>query len=61
MSAASVPAEAPEASPQLPPFDYEPMPYTGPSKDAVRSLRKQHLNPGMSVACCTDLQEGYVL
>ena len=46
MSAASVPAEAEPAGPTLPPFDYEPMPYTGPSKDTVRSLRKQYLNPG---------------
>jgi hypothetical protein len=31
--------------PQLPPCDYKPSPYTGPSFDQVKSLRKQHLNP----------------
>ena len=32
--------------PQLPPFDYEPVQYTGPSKQDVIDLRKKHLNPG---------------
>ena len=33
--------------PDLPPFDYQPRPYTGPSADEVLRLRKQFLNPGI--------------
>lgn len=43
---ASEPATAHDkAPPQLPPFDYQPQPYTGPSKEEVLSLRKQFLSP----------------
>lgn len=31
----------------LPPFDYTPMPYAGPSAEEVLALRKQHLSPGI--------------
>jgi alanine-glyoxylate transaminase / (R)-3-amino-2-methylpropionate-pyruvate transaminase len=31
----------------LPPFDYQPKPYAGPSADEVLRLRKQFLNPGI--------------
>jgi alanine-glyoxylate transaminase/(R)-3-amino-2-methylpropionate-pyruvate transaminase len=31
----------------LPPCDYQPKPYTGPSADEVLALRKQYLNPGL--------------
>lgn len=41
----SLPAEA-AAAPQLPPCDYAPPPYQGPSKEEVLSLRKQYLSPG---------------
>src|SRR5579872_4565135 len=34
-------------TPQLPPFDYQPKPYTGPSADEVLKLRRQFLNPGI--------------
>ncbi len=34
-------------TPNLPPFDHTPRPYTGPSKDDVLALRKQFLNPGI--------------
>jgi len=33
--------------PELPPFDYQPKPYTGPSAEEVLRLRKQFLNPGI--------------
>src|ERR1044071_6689164 len=33
--------------PTLPPTNYQPKPYTGPSADEVLSLRKQFLNPGI--------------
>jgi alanine-glyoxylate transaminase/(R)-3-amino-2-methylpropionate-pyruvate transaminase len=33
--------------PKLPPFDYQPKPYTGPSADEVLALRKQYMNPGI--------------
>ncbi|MEO5802671.1 MAG: aminotransferase class III-fold pyridoxal phosphate-dependent enzyme [Verrucomicrobiota bacterium] len=33
--------------PTLPPFDYQPKPYTGPSAEEVLKLRKQFLNPGL--------------
>ncbi len=33
--------------PTLPPFDYQPKPYTGPSADEVLALRKQYMNPGI--------------
>jgi len=33
--------------PVLPPFDYQPKPYAGPSADEVLRLRKQFLNPGI--------------
>ena len=32
--------------PELPTFDYEPVQYTGPSKQKVIELRKKYLNPG---------------
>lgn len=31
----------------LPPFDYSPMPYAGPSAEEVLALRKQHLSAGI--------------
>jgi alanine-glyoxylate transaminase/(R)-3-amino-2-methylpropionate-pyruvate transaminase len=34
-------------TPDLPPFDYQPKPYAGPSADEVLRLRKQFLNPGI--------------
>eukprot|EP00878_Enallax_costatus_P016280 GHUV01017077.1.p1 GENE.GHUV01017077.1~~GHUV01017077.1.p1 ORF type:complete len:353 (+),score=83.79 GHUV01017077.1:232-1290(+) len=33
--------------PQMPPFDYKPVPYTGPSKEEVIALRKKFLSPAM--------------
>src|SRR5580704_15659915 len=33
--------------PQLPPFDYRPKPYQGPSAGEVLKLRRQFLNPGI--------------
>eukprot|EP00878_Enallax_costatus_P042679 GHUV01050116.1.p1 GENE.GHUV01050116.1~~GHUV01050116.1.p1 ORF type:complete len:116 (-),score=13.52 GHUV01050116.1:269-616(-) len=41
--------------PQMPPFDYKPVPYTGPSKEEVIALRKKFLSPGavlVSANCC---------
>jgi alanine-glyoxylate transaminase/(R)-3-amino-2-methylpropionate-pyruvate transaminase len=32
-------------APALPPFDYQPQPYTGPSAEEVLALRRQFLNP----------------
>src|ERR1700722_15498399 len=34
-------------TPILPPFDYRPKAYTGPSADEVLKLRRQFLNPGL--------------
>ena len=34
-------------TPQLPPFDYVPQPYSGPSAEEVLALRKQYLNPAI--------------
>ncbi len=34
-------------NPILPPFDYQPKPYTGPSADEVLKLRREFLNPGL--------------
>ncbi|HEU0011599.1 MAG TPA: aminotransferase class III-fold pyridoxal phosphate-dependent enzyme [Verrucomicrobiae bacterium] len=34
-------------SPALPPFDYQPRPYTGPSAEEVFALRKQFLSPAI--------------
>eukprot|EP00951_Prasinocladus_malaysianus_P018043 scaffold143284_cov42-Prasinocladus_malaysianus.AAC.1 len=34
------------APPKMPPFDYTPMPYDGPSKEEVMQLRSTYLNPG---------------
>ena len=34
-------------TPELPPFDHKPAPYSGPSADAVLATRKQFLNPGI--------------
>jgi alanine-glyoxylate transaminase/(R)-3-amino-2-methylpropionate-pyruvate transaminase len=33
--------------PQLPPFDYTPMPYNGPSPEEVLALRKEFVNPAI--------------
>ena len=46
-----MPEEAAQAAPQLPPFDYEPLPYIGPSKEEVRALRKQFMSPGAQLLC----------
>lgn len=43
---ASEPATAHEKTPpELPPFNYQPQPYIGPSKEEVLSLRKKFLSP----------------
>ncbi len=34
-------------APELPPFDHQPQPYTGPSPDEILGLRKKFLNPGI--------------
>jgi alanine-glyoxylate transaminase / (R)-3-amino-2-methylpropionate-pyruvate transaminase len=34
-------------TPVLPPFDYQPKIYTGPTADAVLKLRREFLNPGL--------------
>src|SRR5271155_4854578 len=34
-------------TPVLPPFDYQPKLYTGPSADEVLKLRREFLNPGI--------------
>ena len=34
-------------TPELPPFDYQPTKYEGPSPDEVSRLRKEFLNPGI--------------
>ncbi len=34
-------------TPQLPPTDFQPAPYSGPSADEVMAQRKQFLNPGI--------------
>ena len=47
-AAASLPEQSTQADPQLPAFDYQPLPYNGPSKEEVRALRKQFLSPGGS-------------
>ena len=44
-SSQAAPAESGEG-PVLPPFDYQPPAWTGPSKEEVLRLRKAHLNPG---------------
>ena len=33
--------------PELPPFDYTPMPYDGPSAEEILALRKEFVNPGI--------------
>ena len=33
--------------PQLPPFDYQPQPYQGPSSDEVFAKRKKYLGPSL--------------
>ncbi len=44
-SSQAAPADSAEG-PVLPPFDYQPPAWTGPSKEEVLRLRKEHLNPG---------------
>jgi alanine-glyoxylate transaminase/(R)-3-amino-2-methylpropionate-pyruvate transaminase len=34
-------------APELPPLDYQPQPYRGPSAEEVLSLRREFLNPGI--------------
>ena len=36
-----------DATPQLPPCDHEPRPYSGPPRDEVMALRAEHLNPAI--------------
>jgi alanine-glyoxylate transaminase/(R)-3-amino-2-methylpropionate-pyruvate transaminase len=40
------------AAAQMPPFPYVPVPYTGPSKEEVLSLRKRFLSPSELCAVC---------
>ena len=42
---ASLAARQP-SEPQLPPCDYQPRPYNGPSKPEVLAMRKKYLSPG---------------
>ena len=35
------------AQPKLPPFDYQPKPYKGPSYEQTLALRRQYLSPGL--------------
>ncbi|XP_028767559.1 alanine--glyoxylate aminotransferase 2 homolog 3, mitochondrial-like isoform X1 [Neltuma alba] len=35
------------ATPELPPFDYSPPPYSGPSADEILAKRKQYLSPSI--------------
>ena len=50
-SSQAAPVDTPVA-PALPPFDYVPPKYTGPSKEEVLSLRKQFLSPGAQCRRC---------
>src|SRR5499427_5926364 len=34
-------------APELPPFDYQPQPYRGPSAEEVLDSRRRFLNPGL--------------
>ena len=34
-------------TPELPPFDHVPQPYTGPTAEQVLALRKEFLNPAI--------------
>lgn len=43
----AAPVDSPGAGLALPPFDYFPPPYSGPLKEEVLRLRKQHLSPGV--------------
>ncbi len=36
-------------TPELPPFDFKPRPYGGPSAEEVLRLRRQFLNPGIFI------------
>uniref|UniRef100_A0A7N0T6M6 alanine--glyoxylate transaminase n=1 Tax=Kalanchoe fedtschenkoi TaxID=63787 RepID=A0A7N0T6M6_KALFE len=39
--------EEPPAVPKMPPFDYSPTPYDGPSADEILRKRKEYLSPSM--------------
>jgi alanine-glyoxylate transaminase/(R)-3-amino-2-methylpropionate-pyruvate transaminase len=45
---ASLPARTTttQSTPQLPPFNYHPRPYQGPTAEEVLALRKKYLSPG---------------
>jgi alanine-glyoxylate transaminase / (R)-3-amino-2-methylpropionate-pyruvate transaminase len=49
MNNAQATLEAPRATkaPALPPTNFKPQPYTGPSSDEVLALRRQYMNPGI--------------
>lgn len=32
---------------ELPQFDYEPMPYNGPSSDSILQMRKEFMSPAL--------------
>jgi len=36
-----------QTQPSLPPCDYTPPPYEGPSREETLALRQQYLNPGL--------------
>ena len=56
-SSQAAPADIP-AGPVLPPFDYVPPKYTGPSKEEVLALRKQYLSPGKGNVAPADRRRG---
>jgi alanine-glyoxylate transaminase/(R)-3-amino-2-methylpropionate-pyruvate transaminase len=37
----------PQAAPQLPPFEFTPRPYAGPSRDEVLAMRREYLTPAL--------------
>ena len=53
--AASVaePVETAATAPVMPPCEFTPLPYDGPSREEVLSLRKRFLSPGASYRLCT--------
>ena len=37
------------SQPTLPPFEYQPRPYTGPSAEEVLRMRREFLNPALFI------------
>ena len=56
------PVETAVSAPAMPPCEFTPLPYDGPSREEVLSLRKRFLSPGTpNTTCCWEISPAEAL